>query len=58
LTPEKVATKLCVSDGPTPETEMKNLIQRFLAYIDMRAAQAASYDDFLFHRSRFGGVPV
>ena len=37
---------------------MKNLIQRFLAYIDMRAAQAASYDDCLFHRSRFGGVPV
>lgn len=26
---------------------MKNLIQRFLAYIDMRAAQAAEFDAYL-----------
>lgn len=37
---------------------LKALIQKFLDHIDMRAKQAAAYDDFLFHQSRFGGVPL
>lgn len=36
---------------------MLKLIRKFLAHIDMRAAQAGRYDDFLFHQSRYGGTP-
>ncbi len=34
-----------------------SLIKKFLAYIDMRAAQSARYDEFLVRQSRFGGIP-
>ena len=36
---------------------LKALLQKLLDHIDMRAQQQARYDEFLFHQSRFGGVP-